>query len=133
MTRAPTEMELRVAKALYEHEWQSLPNSEPFGDGCKDYWVSEARAAIRAMREPTTEMEARVIAALDKVMRENHGKHMNVWADVMPPILARAAIRAMHTPTTEMLREAGLGATSSTEDIAYMWEAMIDAASPQEE
>ena len=56
MTRAPTEMELRVAKALYEHEWQSLPNSEPFGDGCKDYWVSEARAAIRAMHTPTTEM-----------------------------------------------------------------------------
>ena len=47
--------------------------------------------------------------------------------------LARAAIRAMREPTTEMLREAGLGATSSTEDIAYMWEAMIDAASPQEE
>jgi hypothetical protein len=47
--------------------------------------------------------------------------------------LARAAIRAMHTPTTEMLRDAGLGATSTTEDIAYMWETMIDAASPQEE
>ena len=45
-----------MAKALYEHEWQSLPNSEPFGDGCKDYWVSEARAAIRAMREPTADM-----------------------------------------------------------------------------
>ena len=47
--------------------------------------------------------------------------------------VARAVIRAMRVPTTEMLREAGLGATSSTEDIAYMWEVMIDAASPPEE
>ena len=33
----------------------------------------------------------------------------------------------------EMLREAGLGATSSTEDIAFIWDTMIDAASPGDE
>ena len=43
MTREPTEMELRVAEAMG-------------GVGCDDYWVGLARAAIRAMREPTTEM-----------------------------------------------------------------------------
>ena len=47
--------------------------------------------------------------------------------------LARTAIRAMHTPTTEMLRDVNLSATCSADDIAYMWETMIDAASPQEE
>ena len=79
------------------------------------------------MTRAPTEMEARVIAALDKVMRENHGKHMNVWADVMPPILARAAIRAMHTPTTEML----LGYNSFLTQIEN-WQIIIDAASPEE-
>jgi hypothetical protein len=85
------------------------------------------------MTRAPTEMEACVIAALDKAMRENHGKHINVWADVMPPILARAAIRAMHTPTTEMLREAGMAIAGNTEALATVWETMIDAASPQEE
>lgn len=50
MTRAPTEMELRVAKALDDvidgwYDAQSNLNT-----------VDLARAAIRAMREPTEEM-----------------------------------------------------------------------------
>lgn len=76
-------------------------------------------------REPT-EMEERVTDALFDAMRGSlafHDAHR----------LARAAIRAMRTPTTETLREAGMGATCSTEDIAFMWETMIDAASPEEE
>ena len=89
MTRAPTEMETRVAKALSDASYNAK-------DG-------------RGSRQG--DLEQRGI-------------------DLQ---LARAAIRAMRTPTTEMLREAGLGATSSTEDIAYMWEAMIDAASPGDE
>jgi hypothetical protein len=72
MTRATTEMELRVAETMG-------------GVGCDDYWID----------------------------------------------LARASIRAMHTPTTEMLRDVNLSATCSADDIAYMWETMIDAASPQ--
>jgi hypothetical protein len=69
-------------------------------------------------------METRVLNAISEVHSGDHNEGLKI---------ARAAIRAMRTPTTEMLRKAGLGATSSTEDIAYMWEAMIDAASPQEE
>ena len=43
MTRATTEMELRVAETMG-------------GVGCDDYWIDLARAAIRAMREPTEGM-----------------------------------------------------------------------------
>tara|TARA_R110000868_G_scaffold95522_3_gene262651 strand:- start:12540 stop:12827 length:288 start_codon:yes stop_codon:yes gene_type:complete len=93
-------------------------------------------------REPT-DMEERVARAICTEICEDHlasgfagpqdfQKGLDVdWPEYLPT--ARAAIRAMREPTTEMLREAGLGATSSTEDIAYMWETMIDAASPQEE
>ena len=86
MNREPTEMELRVAKALWEHE----------GD--------------------------------DTGMHDSGRYSVENYVS-----LARAAIRAMRMPTTEMLREAGMGATCSTEDIAFMWETMIDAASPPEE
>ena len=96
MTREPTEMELRVALAIYKRK-TVMPNGE-----------------LHLMKKTPWE----------KLQNISRVKYLND---------ARAAICAMRTPTTEMLREAGLGATSSTEDIAYMWEAMIDAASPQEE
>jgi hypothetical protein len=47
--------------------------------------------------------------------------------------MARAVIRAMRTPTTEMLRDALIGMPVRTEPAAAIWEAMIDAASPQED
>ena len=81
------------------------------------------------MTSKPTEMELRVAEAIKSV--DDSKPKGGLGASYLS--LARAAIRAMRTPTTEMLREAGLGATSSTEDIAYMWEAMIDAASPEEE
>lgn len=46
--------------------------------------------------------------------------------------MARAAIRAMRYPTIDMLRDAGVEATCSPEDIAFMWQVMIDSASPEE-
>lgn len=52
MTREPTEMEMRVAKALIATtglSWSDVPRSHPI-------ILNEARAAIRAMREPTEEM-----------------------------------------------------------------------------
>ena len=81
------------------------------------------------MTRGPTEMETRVAEAIKSV--DDSKPKGGLGASYLS--LARAAIRAMHTPTTEMLRDAGLGATSTTEDIAYMWETMIDAASPQEE
>ena len=50
MTSKPTEMELRVAEAI-----KSVDDSKPKG-GLGATYLSLARAAIRAMREPTTEM-----------------------------------------------------------------------------
>jgi hypothetical protein len=50
MTRKPTEMEERVADAL-----KSVDDSKPKG-GLGASYLSLARAAIRAMRMPTTEM-----------------------------------------------------------------------------
>jgi hypothetical protein len=50
MNREPTEMELRVAEAI-----KSADYSKPAG-GLGTTYLSLARTAIRAMREPTTEM-----------------------------------------------------------------------------
>jgi len=47
----PTEMELRVAEAI-----KSVDDSKPTG-GLGASYLSLARAVIRAMREPTTEMK----------------------------------------------------------------------------
>jgi len=78
-----------------------------------------------------TEMEKRVFAAIDWRIERWFKLKSEAHFDTLD--LARAAIRTMRTPTTEMLRDAGMGATCSTEDIAFMWETMIDAASPPEE
>ncbi len=49
-----TEMEYRVAEAMYS---DANPNGPSFGDYVGiDLWLKSARAAIRAMREPTEEM-----------------------------------------------------------------------------
>ena len=47
MTREPTEIELRVAKALEKYRALEPQHSD---------YIRAARAAIRAMREPTTKM-----------------------------------------------------------------------------
>lgn len=58
----PTEMELRVAKALCEEQgfdWdkqKSFLTSASGGDNEQLFYISQARAAIRAMREPTPDM-----------------------------------------------------------------------------
>jgi len=51
MTREPTEMELRVAKAIC-----NVSNRAPWADENYDLFIDEARAAIRAMQAPTNEM-----------------------------------------------------------------------------
>jgi hypothetical protein len=50
MIREPTEMELRVAEAI-----KSVDDSKPTG-GLGASYLSLARAAIQAMREPTEKM-----------------------------------------------------------------------------
>jgi hypothetical protein len=85
MTSKPTEMELRVAKAAYE---------SVYDDGWDNAYEGHQEMCLTA---------------------------------------ARAAIRAMREPTFRMIDE---GATSSDETCMYpedVWNAMIDAASPQEE
>lgn len=58
----PTEMELRVAEALFSVEYGNIPNyqweQEASSPELLAYWVKCARAAIRAMREPTQQMLA---------------------------------------------------------------------------
>ena len=66
MTREPTEMEKRVALAIYERK-TVMPNGELHLMKKKPWeklqnisrvkYLNDARAAIRAMREPTTEMK----------------------------------------------------------------------------
>jgi hypothetical protein len=64
MTREPTEMELRVAKAICrevceDHLASGFAMPQDFQNGLDADWreyLPTARAAIRAMREPTTEM-----------------------------------------------------------------------------
>lgn len=56
MTRPPTEMELRVARAICSERGldPDISFRSPYYPEWLD-WVDEARAAIRAMREPTKE------------------------------------------------------------------------------
>jgi hypothetical protein len=60
MSREFTEIETRVAKALFALENRSLTGwtfeKETRDSELFDYWIASARAAIRAMREPTDEM-----------------------------------------------------------------------------
>lgn len=70
MSRKPTEMELRVAQAICEAQglaWdmQGNPMTSGSGGDDRDGFILEARAAIRAMREPTAEMTAYVRAKLE--------------------------------------------------------------------
>lgn len=58
MKRDPTEMELRVAESLWIADAGGR-RLEPWSDIDPEWqarWVRSARAAIRAMREPTTDM-----------------------------------------------------------------------------
>lgn len=58
MTREPTEMELRVARAMFEASM--FKDAGPWEAQSSEYRrlaIVQARAAIRAMREPTDEME----------------------------------------------------------------------------
>lgn len=62
VTRAPTEMELRVAKVLMERAMDYITTPawaerswQQTNEG-RAHYINTARAAIRAMREPTTEM-----------------------------------------------------------------------------
>lgn len=72
MTREPTEMELRVARAIWDVRWLEAPQSiRPDWDNgsllrksltdadvvdARSRSIRDARAAIRAMREPTDDM-----------------------------------------------------------------------------
>jgi len=61
MKRQPTEMELRVALAMCSEGVMAMPHQ-------RKYWIGRARAAIRAMRQPTAEMlhRGRVVLCEDK-------------------------------------------------------------------
>lgn len=85
MAREPTEMELRVAKALLDFVQSRDYNAERAAHGITAYYLDQARAAIRAMREPTV------------AMADAGGE--NIW-----PFEEQAVI---------------------------VWQAMIDAASPE--
>ena len=61
MTREPTEMELRVAKILLIGDGVSMPSGKirdwiDLSNVQRNSYLRTARAAIRAMRTPTTEM-----------------------------------------------------------------------------
>lgn len=54
MTREPTEMELRVAEAMFvDANGPSVPFEQYVG---RELWLKSARVAIRAMRHATDEM-----------------------------------------------------------------------------
>ena len=84
MTREPTEMELQVALAIYERK-TVMPNGELHLMKKKPWeklqnisrvkYLNDARAAIRAMRTPTTEM----LREAGMVVAGNTEAHATVW------------------------------------------------------
>jgi len=74
MSREPTEMETRVAKVLYDlkQAGQFSREAEHYWNlGVRSWYFDQARAAIRAMREPTGGM----LAAVDESMHPNWLAH----------------------------------------------------------
>lgn len=73
-----TEMEMRVAKVLYAVENRDSTggwDTESATPELRKYWVKNARAAIRAMRMPTTEM----LREAGMVVAGNTETHSAVW------------------------------------------------------
>ena len=60
--REPTEMEERVARAIC-----NVSNRAPWADENYDLFLDEARAAIRAMREPTFRMIDKGATSSDEI------------------------------------------------------------------
>lgn len=81
-------------------------------------------------REPT-EMEERVARAIDERIEGWFGDRNE--ANLNTVDLARAAIKVMREPTTAMVRAGGTGAVCTAEEMAFMWQTMIDEASPEEQ
>jgi len=81
------------------------------------------------MTRKPTEMEERVAEAIKSV--DDSKPKGGLGASYLS--LARAAIRAMRDPTTGMLSACGLFALGTDKEIAFTWQEMIDASSPQEE
>ena len=69
MTREPTEMELKVARNLLDYEAAGQPHTawDDLSPGYRNVMIGKARAAIRAMGEPTKEM---VLAGCAKAAEE---------------------------------------------------------------
>lgn len=106
--REATEMELRVARAIGE----SLGHTH---FATKRY-LSEARAAIRAMRDPTVQMLAATLPITGGA---------NDDTPEADTILAAEACHAWQTPESAM----AMGIDGALGVIAD-WRSMIDAASP---
>jgi hypothetical protein len=65
MTNPPDEIE-RVARALYQHEWQGQPGMEGEWQASKAYWIDAATAATTAMDQHLREQ----IAAKDQTAKD---------------------------------------------------------------
>lgn len=113
--REPTEMELRVAQALANNNWPNLTWGA-FSVKAKEGLLSDARAAIQAVREPTKDMLAAALPI-------NGGANDDTTS--ADAALAAEACHALGTPENMMT----LGIDGALGLIAD-WRAMIDAASP---
>lgn len=71
----PSEMVLRMARAMFDREWGGLGNDKLF-EADEGYWVPAAIAALKALREPNEKM---VQATWDLV-----------WANRAPKIVGQA-------------------------------------------
>lgn len=100
----PTEMELRVAIALFRYESKQIMSEKNETGSCGDVYFGLARAAIQAMREPTTGMKQ---AAIDAAPMYN-------------------------LEQIKRLEKQGGRSTLTDNQLAEVYQAMIDAASPPE-
>jgi hypothetical protein len=76
----PTEMELRVARSLFYAHGSVFSWDEQDAE-VVNYWINQARSAIRAMREPTPEM----MFARAKLCSRRAGRvsDSEIWAAMM--------------------------------------------------
>ena len=75
----------RVARALLAHEWRDHPTPPAFETEHREYWMTDARAAIEAMRQPTEAMEESL-------------PHRNLGDELSPSEIWTTMIAAALTP-----------------------------------
>ena len=105
-----SEMVERVARAMFEDDQFDYEPKMPTWEetGVREEYRSKARIAIRAMREPTEEMQRQWDAEGDHTGFQADcplcGGHLTAWRRMIDAALADAGVTISERPSDETMR-----------------------------